>query len=76
MAEKKSWTEFLMRLPEQYFGVVSVFKKSSKNLPFILSLKWQPISVKSVYRCIKSTDSILEAFKQKCSSHDQGPLKR
>jgi hypothetical protein len=35
MAEKKSWTYILKKLPEQYLELVSVFKKASRNFLFI-----------------------------------------
>jgi hypothetical protein len=35
MAEKKSWTYILMKLPEQYLEFVSVFKEASRHFPFI-----------------------------------------
>ncbi len=37
--EKKSWTEILMRLSEQYLELVSIFKDASRNFSLIFLLK-------------------------------------
>jgi hypothetical protein len=35
MGEQKSWRKILMRLPEHYLELVSVFEEARRNSPFI-----------------------------------------
>jgi hypothetical protein len=39
MAEKKSWTEILMGLPEQYIELVGVFKELPETFVLFFFLK-------------------------------------
>jgi hypothetical protein len=64
MAEKKSWTKVLIRLPKQ-LGLVNIFKEATRNFPFIFKRTLK----KNDGACKETTDLILEAFK-KYSSRD------
>jgi hypothetical protein len=62
MAEKKSWTEILMRLPEQYLELVGAFKEQAEMFHLFFSSKRQPKNFKTVCECKESSDLVLEAF--------------
>jgi hypothetical protein len=55
MAEKKSWTEILKRLPEKYSEFVSVFKDQAKTLFLLFSLKGKTKNLKSICACTESS---------------------
>jgi hypothetical protein len=57
--ENKSWTEILMRLPEQYLELVSVFKKAKRDFIHIFSWTRQAKNLKTICACTESTDLIL-----------------
>jgi hypothetical protein len=54
MAEKKSWTEILKRLPEQFSEFEVCFKNQAETLFLFFSLKGQIKHLKSICTCTES----------------------